>query len=102
MALEVWNGSTWTTMTDPEIWDGSSWVNINHGEVWNGSSWVTFYSRNSNEVYSDLDTISKTKTSIKLGVNHIGTDRRRAVVWIDGLFSTTAQTTGVFTSNMVA
>ena len=102
MALEVWNGSTWTTMTDPEIWNGSSWVNINHGEVWNGSSWVTFYSRNSNEVYSDLDTISKTKTSIKLGVNHIGTDRRRAVVWIDGLFSTTAQTTGVFTSNMVA
>lgn len=102
MALEVWNGSTWTAMTDPEVWNGSSWVNINHGEVWNGSSWVTFYNRNSNEVYSDLDTISKTKTSIKLGVNHTGTDRRRAVVWISGLFLTTAQTTGVFTSNMVA
>lgn len=102
MALEVWNGSTWAAMTDPEIWNGSSWININRGQVWNGTDWVTFYNRNSNEVYSDLDTISRTKTSIKLGVNHTGTDRRRAVVWISGLFLTTAQTTGVFTSNMVA
>lgn len=102
MALEVWNGSTWAAMTDPEVWNGSAWVNINRGQVWNGTDWVTFYNRNSNEVYSDLDTISKTKTSIKLGVNHTGTDRRRAVVWISGLFSTTAQATGPFTSNMVA
>ena len=102
MALEVWNGSTWAAMTDPEIWNGSSWININRGQVWNGTDWVTFYQRNNNEVYSDLDTISKTKTSIRLGVNHTGTDRRRAVVWISGLFLTTAQYTGVFTSNMVA
>jgi hypothetical protein len=102
MALEVWNGSTWAAMTDPEIWNGSSWININRGQVWNGTDWVTFYNRNSNEVYSDLDTVSKTKTSIKIGVNHTGTDRRRAVVWISGLFLTTAQTTGVFTSNMVS
>lgn len=105
MALEVWNGSTWGSMTDPEIWNGSGWVNINKGQIFvgpNPTDWVTFYQRNSNEVYSDLDTVSKTKTSIKLGVNHTGTDRRRAVVWISGQFLTTAQTTGVFTSNMVA
>lgn len=89
-------------MTDPEIWNGSSWVNINKGEVWDGSSWVPFYFRNSNETYSDLDTVDKTLTSIKIGVNHTGTDRRRAVVWIDGQFSTTNQTTSVFTSNMVS
>jgi len=106
MALEVWNGSNpWLVMTDPEIWNGSAWVNINKGQVFvgpNPTDWVTFYQRNSNEVYSDLDTISKTKTSIRIGVNHTGTDRRRAVVWVSGLFLTTAQATGPFTSNMVS
>lgn len=102
MALEVWNGSTWAAMTDPEIWNGSSWININRGQVWDGTDWVTFYQRNSNEVYSDLDTISKTKTSIRLGVNHTGTDRRRAMVWDDADLFGTVQYTGVFTSNMVA
>jgi hypothetical protein len=102
MALEVWNGSSWASMTDPEIWNGSAWVNINKGEIWNGSSWVAFYFRNANETYSDLDTVDKTFTSIKIGVNHTGTDRRRAVVWISGQFLTTAQTTSVFTTNMVS
>ena len=107
MGLEVWNSSTsqWDAMTDPEVWDGSTWININKGEVFvgpNASDWVTFYQRNSNEVYSDLDTISKTKTSIRLGVNHTGTDRRRAVVWISEQFLATARNTQVFTSNMVA
>jgi hypothetical protein len=102
MALEVWNGSSWASMSDPEIWNGSAWVNINKGQVWDGTNWVTFYQRNSNETYSDLDTVDKTLTSIKIGVNHTGTDRRRAVVWIDGQFSTTNQTTSVFTSNMVS
>lgn len=102
MALEIWNGSSWVSMSDPEIWNGSAWVNINRGQVWNGSAWVTFYTRNSNETYSDLDTVDKTLTSIKIGVNHTGTDRRRAVVWREGLFSTTNQTTGVFTTNMVS
>ena len=104
MALEVWNSSTstWGAMTDPEIWNGSSWVNINKGEVWSGSAWETFYQRSSNEVYSDLDTISRTKTTIKLGVNHTGTDRRRAEVWISGYYLTTVKVTEVFTSNMVS
>jgi len=102
MALEVWNGSSWASMTDPEIWNGSGWANINKGQVWDGTNWVTFYQRNSNETYSDLDTVDKTLTSIKIGVNHTGTDRRRAVVWISGQFLTTAQTTSVFTSNMVS
>ena len=107
MALEVWNSSTsqWDAMTDPEVWNGTNWININKGEVFvgpNASDWVTFYQRNSNEVYSDLDTISKTKTSIRLGVNHTGTDRRRAMVWDDANLFGTVQYTGVFTSNMVA
>ena len=102
MALEIWNGSSWVSMANPVIWDGSSWTNINKGEIWNGSSWAPFYFRNSNQTYSDLDTVDKTLTSIKLGVNHTGTDRRRAVVWISGQFLTTAQTTGIFTSNMVS
>ena len=105
MALEVWNSSTnlWNAMTDPEVWDGTNWININKGQVWDGTDWITFYQRNNNEVYSDLDTISKTKTSIKLGVNHTGTDRRKAEVWISGQFLTTLQVTNVFTtSNMVS
>ena len=105
MGLEVWNSSTnlWDAMTDPEVWDGANWININKGQVWDGTDWITFYQRNNNEVYSDLDTISKTKTSIKLGVNHTGTDRRRAEVWISGQFLTTLQVTNVFTtSNMVS
>lgn len=110
MGLEVWNSSTsqWDAMTDPEVFVGpneSDWVNINKGEVFvgpNETDWVTFYRRNNNEVYSDLDTVSKTKTSIRLGVNHTGTDRRRAVVWISGQFLATARNTQVFTSNMVA
>jgi hypothetical protein len=92
-------------MTDPEVWDGDTWININKGEVFVGpgeSDWVTFYQRNNNEIYSDLDTISRTKTSIRLGVNHTGTDRRRAEVWISGYYVTTLQVTSVFTSNMVS
>jgi len=101
MALEVWNGSSWASMSDPEIWNGSAWVNIDRGEVWNGSAWVIFYTRFSSETYSDLDTIERTRTSIKLGVNHDGNNRRRAVVLFAG-YPATEQRTGVFTSNIVS
>ena len=43
MAIKVWNGSAWTTVTQPYFYNGSFWQSIVTGRVWNGSAWVNFY-----------------------------------------------------------
>jgi hypothetical protein len=43
MALKIWNGSAWTSVSATKVWNGSSWVNATNGRIWNGSAWVTFF-----------------------------------------------------------
>lgn len=69
MAIEVWNGSGWNNVSDPEIYDGANYVNIQKGEIYNGSGWSTFYQRFSGTVNTPTITLnSRTANSIIVNV----------------------------------
>jgi len=58
MSIEVYNGSTWVNVSDPEVYDGSSWQNVQKGEVYDGSSWRTFFTRFSGTINNPTITLS--------------------------------------------
>lgn len=58
MPIEIFNGSSWVNVSDPEVYDGSNFVNIQKGEVYDGSSWRTFYNRFSGTVNTPTLTLS--------------------------------------------
>ena len=47
MAIEVYDGSNWQDIDDPEICTSAAgsgtFANIQRGEIYNGTSWITFY-----------------------------------------------------------
>lgn len=58
MGIEIFNGTTWVSSSDPEIYNGSTFVNIDKGEVYNGSNWNTFYQRFSGTANEPTLTLS--------------------------------------------
>lgn len=71
MAIEVFDGSNWVTVNDPEIFNGSSFVDVQKGEIFDGSNWQTFYNRFSGTVNTptlelDVATISSIRVKVTL------------------------------------
>ena len=62
MTIQLWNGSSWVTSTNPQVYNGTGWQQINFGYIWNGSSWQLFYTRIA--VQAPTITATTTTTSI--------------------------------------
>lgn len=84
MAIEIWNGTSWQDVDDPEIYNGSSWVNIQRGEIFNGSNWEVFYIRSlGNGGTAAAPTISlldKSSRRIRVYLSHTNTTGDNVVV----------------------
>lgn len=96
MSIEVYNGSSWVTVPDPQINDGSSWQQVQQGQVYDGSSWQTFYNRFSGSTTApSLSLNSSTLYSITVNVTMNTTPpsgySARVVVWNDTVGALTAQ-----------
>jgi len=69
MSIQVYTGSSWVNVSDPEVYDGSNFVNIQKGEVYDGSSWRTFYNRFSGTINAPTITLnSRTVSTIRVNV----------------------------------
>ena len=84
MAIEIWNGTSWQDVDDPEIYNGSSWVNIQRGEIFNGSNWEVFYIRSvGNGGTAAAPTISlldKSSRRIRVYLSHTNTTGDNVIV----------------------
>jgi hypothetical protein len=82
MGIEIWNGSNWANVLNPEIWNGSSWQNIMQGEIWNGSAWQTFYVRLT-PVVPTVSNVSAAATSLTFRYQHPGDTETNSPVRIE-------------------
>jgi len=69
MALNIWNGASWTAANRLKVWNGTSWVDCAYGKVWNGASWVEFFSGYSAQLISDSYTRIATPSSFQVNTN---------------------------------
>lgn len=115
MAIEIWNGSAWANVSDPEIYNGSNYVDIQKGEIYNGSSWSIFYNRFSGTTTApslsfNASTLYTVTINVSMNVAPAAGYTARVAVWnnttgsainaqyIPNLSGTTGTISGTYTS----
>jgi len=88
MAIEVWNGSSWQDVDDPEICTSAAgsgtFTNIQRGEIYTGSGWEVFYIRsvgNGGTAAAPVIALSdKSSRRIRITVSHTNTSGDNVIV----------------------
>ena len=96
MAIEVWDGSDWQDVDDPEICTSinpttgaGTFANIQRGEIYTGSGWEVFYIRSAGNggtaAAPNINFSSKSSRRIRITVSHTNTsgDNVRVLAYID-------------------
>jgi len=96
MAIEVYDGSNWQDVDDPEICTSinpttgaGTFTNIQRGEIWTGSAWESFYIRSVGEgALTSVPVIafsSKSSRRILITVQHNNSsgDNVKVLAWAD-------------------
>ena len=91
MAIEVWNGTIWVIVSDPEICTAinpttgaGTFANINKGEVFvgpNSNDWTTFYNRITSNTPAAFSFVSATFTSITVRVIASGSENKKVYAY---------------------
>lgn len=89
MAIEVWNGSSWQDVDDPEICTSAAgsgtFTNIQRGEIYTGSGWEVFYIRSGNGGTAAAPVIAlsdKSSRRIRITVSHTNTTGDNVIVLV--------------------
>lgn len=88
MAIEVWDGSNWQDVDDPEICTSAAgsgtFANIQRGQIYNGTSWITFYIRSvgngGTAAAPEVQSYSKSSRTITVEIKHENTTGDNVVV----------------------
>ena len=88
MAIEVWDGSNWQDVDDPEICTSAAgsgtFTNIQRGQIYNGTSWITFYIRSvgndGTAAAPEVQSYSKSSRTITVEIKHENTTGDNVVV----------------------
>ena len=93
MAIEVYDGSNWQDIDDPEICTSAAgsgtFANIQRGQIYNGTSWITFYIRSVGEgapaTAPVISFSSKSSRRIIITVQHSNSsgDNVKVLAWAD-------------------
>ena len=93
MAIEVWDGSNWQDVDDPEICTSAAgsgtFTNIQRGEIYTGSGWEVFYIRSvgngGTAAAPNINFSSKSSRRILITVEHPNTsgDNVKVLTYID-------------------